>query len=54
MIEGGLFPTTGGLGIAGEFPTCPRRGTLRAVILIALQREAELRVPTPLPEAPPP
>ena len=33
MIEGALFPTTGGRGIAAEFPLCPWRGTLRSIIL---------------------
>ena len=43
MTEDGLFPTTpGGRGAAGEFPTCPRRGPLRSVILAETGQDVRL------------
>jgi hypothetical protein len=43
MTEDGLFPTTpGGRGAAGEFPTCPRRGPLRSVVLTETGQDVRL------------
>jgi len=42
MTEHGIFPTTGGRGIAPEFPTCPRHGTLRSVILTETGQDVRL------------
>jgi len=42
MTQVCLFPTTSVHGAAGEFPTCPRRGPLRSVILAETGQDVRL------------